>query len=254
MSFRDRFFTPGVARATTSPSAIVATGGGAAAAILLGLGPIGAVLLGAAAWAVRVLAAVPRAKRSPAGEVRPRMLESPWREAVEQVQDARRRFGQAVSMLEAGPLADRLTAVAERLDTAVEEAWRIARAGDVLSRGRRQIDTTRIGAELSSAQAAAPTTRSAGMVEALESQMAAAARLDATIADAREQLMLLDARTDEAVTRAVELSVSQADPDSVGALADDVSGIVGDLEALRLAIEETDRPAGTGGQVAEAPG
>lgn len=254
MSFRDRFFTPRVARATTSPSAIVATGGGAAAAILLGLGPIGAVLLGAAAWAVRVLAAVPRSKRSPSGDVRPRMLESPWREAVEQVQDSRRRFAQAVSMLEPGPLADRLTAVTERLDTAVQEAWRIARAGDLLSKGRRQIDTTRIGAELASARGAAPTARSADMVQALEAQMAAAARLDATIAETHERLMLLDARTDEAVTRAVELSVSQADPDSVGALADDVSGIVGDLEALRQAIEETDRPAGTGGQVAEAPG
>jgi hypothetical protein len=39
----------------------------------------------------------------------------------------------------------------------------------------------------------------------------------------------------------------------VGALADDVSGIVGDLESLRQAIEETDRPSGNG-QVAEAPG
>jgi hypothetical protein len=253
MAFRDRFFTPRVARATTSPSAIVATGGGAAAAILLGLGPIGAVLVGAAAWAVRVLAAVPRARGPRGGEVQPRLLEQPWRTAVEQVQDARRRFGQAVGMLEPGPLADRLTGVSERLDTAVQEAWRIGRAGDLLSKGRRQIDTTRIGAELSSARAAAPTARSADMVQALEAQMASAARLDATIAETHERLMLLDARTDEAVTRAVELSVSQADPDSVGALADDVIGIVGDLEALRLAIEETDRPA-AGGQVAEAPG
>ena len=254
MSFRDRFFTPRVARATTSPSAIVATGGGAAAAILLGLGPIGAVLLGAVAWAARVLAAVPKTPKPAGGEVAPRRLEEPWRSSVEQVQDARRRFGQAVAMLEPGPLAERLTTVAERLDTAVDEAWRIARAGDLLTKGRRQIDTTRIGAELSSALNSPQTSRSAEMVRALESQMASASRLDATIADARDRLMLIDARTDEAVTRAVELSVSQADPDSVGALADDVSGIVGDLEALRLAIEETEGPAAAGGQVAGAPG
>jgi hypothetical protein len=254
MSFRDRFFTPRVAWATTSPSAIVATGAGAAAAVLLGLGPIGAVLLGAAAWAVRVLAAVPRPERSRAGEVQPRLIEQPWRSAVEQVQDSRRRFAQAVSMLEQGPLAERLSTVAERLDTAVEEAWRIARAGDLLSKGRRQIDTTRIGAELASARGTASSTRSEDLVQALEAQMAAATRLDATIAETHERLMVLDARTDEAVTRAVELSVSQADPNSADDLAADVGGIVDDLEALRQAIEETDRPEASGGPVHEAPG
>jgi hypothetical protein len=37
----------------------------------------------------------------------------------------------------------------------------------------------------------------------------------------------------------VELSVSQSDPVAVQALDSDVTGIVGDLEALRQAIEET---------------
>lgn len=253
MSFRDRFFTQPVARATTSPSAILATGGGAAAAVLLGLGPIGAVLIGAAAWAARVLAAVPRAPRPAGGRVEPRRLQQPWRRAVEQVQDSRHRFGRAVSMLEPGPLADRLAGVAERLDTAVVEAWRIAQAGDLLTRGRRQIDVAGISAELDAVRRSPPTARTDQMVQALESQLASASRLDSTIADANDRLMLLDARTDEAVTRAVELSVSQADPDSVAALDADVNGIVGDLEALRLAIEETDDPA-TGGQVAGTPG
>jgi hypothetical protein len=64
MAFRDRFLTPRVARAITSPSAIVATGAGAAAGILVGLGPVGAVALGAAALGARVLAAVPRSRGS----------------------------------------------------------------------------------------------------------------------------------------------------------------------------------------------
>ena len=45
------------------------------------------------------------------------------------------------------------------------------------------------------------------------------------------------------MTRAVELSVSQSDPDAVATLDTDVGQIVGDLEALRLAIEETHDPA-----------
>ncbi|HNH38025.1 MAG TPA: hypothetical protein PK912_06235, partial [Microthrixaceae bacterium] len=76
MSFRDRFFTPRVARATTSPSAILATGGGAAAGMLVG-GPIGALIGGLGAYAVRVLAAVPRAPKHPGTDIRG--LVDPWR-------------------------------------------------------------------------------------------------------------------------------------------------------------------------------
>ena len=86
------------------------------------------------------------------------------------------------------------------------------------------------------------------MIAAMQAQLASAERIDRTIADAYDRLRLLDARTDEAVARAVELSVSQADPDAVSDLDSDVSVIVGDLEALRQAIEETDGTAtdGTG--------
>ena len=159
MSFRDRFFTQGVARAITSPSAILATGAGAAAGVLVGLGPIGAVALGAAAFGARVLAAVPRKKPSerPVGD--PRGLTQPWRGAMEQVIDSRRRFDRAIGTLEPGPLHDRLDSVADRLDVAVHEAWRIAQAGDLLTNGRKQIDTTGISAELTAAQQAPSTPR-----------------------------------------------------------------------------------------------
>ncbi|MEZ5237543.1 MAG: hypothetical protein R2716_00765 [Microthrixaceae bacterium] len=49
-------------------------------------------------------------------------------------------------------------------------------------------------------------------------------------------------------SRAVELAVSQADERALGELGADVGRIVGDLEALRLAIEETHGgPATSGG-------
>ena len=245
MSFRDRFYTKPVARAVTSPSAILATGGGAALGILVGLGPIGAVVLGAAAYAARVLAAVPRAEKGEA--IAPRSLDQPWRGAVEQVQDARRRFDDAVGTLSDGPLRERLDGVADRLDTALSEAWRIAKAGNVLSRGRKRIDTTRITAELNHARSQPDSARRADTLAAMESQLASAARIDETIADTYDRLLLLDARTDEAVARAVEISVSQSDPAAVQSLEGDVSEIVGDLESLRLAIEETGESGRTGG-------
>jgi hypothetical protein len=251
MTFRDRFLTPKVARAVTSPSAIVATGAGAAVAILVGLGPIGAVVLGAAAWGVRVLAAVPP-DHNRTDDIAPRTLSEPWRSSVEDVQGARRRFLDAVGTLEEGPLKERLTSVGERLASAEREAWRVARAGNLLTGGRKRIDTTRITSELQFTQNSPRTAHSDETIAAFQAQLQAAARLDATIADARDRLRLIEARTDEAVTSAVELSVSQADPDDVTALDDSVTGIVSDLEALRLAIEETDGPgtatgAGAGG-------
>ncbi len=59
-SFRDRFFSRRVGRAMTSPLAIVLAGAGAAVGIVAGGGIPLAVGLGAAAWAGRVAAALPR--------------------------------------------------------------------------------------------------------------------------------------------------------------------------------------------------
>ncbi|MFV0317906.1 MAG: hypothetical protein ACK5O2_13220 [Microthrixaceae bacterium] len=253
MSFRDRFFTPQVANAITSPSAIVATGAGAAVGIVAGWGVLGAVVLGVLAFGARVLVAVPRKTRGGAGAISPRSLDQPWRGAVEQVQNARRNFDEATRTAVEGPLRERLDAVGSRLDTAVAEAWRIAQAGHVLTKGRKQIDTTRIESDLGYARSRPASDSRDATITAMEAQLASAARLDATISSTYDRLVLLDARTDEAVARAVELSVSQADEAALGALDTDVSQIVGDLEALRLAIEET-HSAGLGSSAAQSPG
>ena len=240
-SFRDRFLTPKVARTVTSPSAIVATGAGAAVAILVGLGPIGAVVLGAGAYAARVLAAVPRSPSRPG--ISPRTLGEPWRPLIEDVLDARRRYDQALEGVRTGPLRDRLGQVGDRLDTAVDEAWRIASAGNTLSQGRRRIDTDGIRRDLeaaTSAAAAQHSERSEQTVQAIRSQLASADRLDRTIYDTYERLRLLDARIDETVTRTVELSVTQSDVSDLAGLDTEVESIVQEMEALRQAVEETD--------------
>jgi hypothetical protein len=56
---------------------------------------------------------------------------------------------------------------------------------------------------------------------------------------ARDQLRLLDARLDEAVTRAVELSLQTGDDADLTGLGSDVDNLVLDMEALRAALEET---------------
>jgi hypothetical protein len=238
-SFRDRFFTPKVARAITSPSGILLAGAGASAAILVGL-PVAAIVgAGAAAWAARVAVAVPR-DANPGRDIDPFALQDPWRSFVRNAQQARRKFDEAVRNARGGPLRDRLTAIGTRLDDAVNECWRVAKQGQTLSDARRQLDTTDAERELAALDPNAPS--GAKTAEALQAQIASAKRIEATIVDARDRLRLLDARMDEAVARAIELSVRGGEAD-IGGLGDDVEGLVGDMEALRQGLEEADRAA-----------
>ena len=65
--------------------------------------------------------------------------------------------------------------------------------------------------------------------------------------DARDRLQRLNAELAEAVARAVELSLSAADIGALQPLGSDVENVVGELEALRQALEETGGQAGQAG-------
>jgi len=78
--------------------------------------------------------------------------------------------------------------------------------------------------------------------ESLRAQLHSAQRMIDAVQDARTQLRLLDARLDEAVTRAVELSLRSAGDADVSGLGSDVESLVSDMEALRAALEDVDRP------------
>ena len=71
-SFRDRFFTPPVAKAMTSPLGIVLAGVGAAVGLVTGLGIPAAIGLAAVAWGGRVAAAIPRGEKRARGSTRSR--------------------------------------------------------------------------------------------------------------------------------------------------------------------------------------
>lgn len=249
LSFRDRFFSPPVARAMMSPLGIVLAGAGAAAGVLTGGGVVAAVALGAVAWAGRVAAAIPRSPRPE--RIDPFTLNEPWRRFVQDALQAQNRFHSAVGGARAGPLRDRLGGIADRVDTGVEECWRIAQRGQDLADARRKLDTReaeREIAELESGASGAPTEGSAveEMAEAWRAQLASAERMDTVIADARDRLRLLNARLDEAVARAVELSVHAGDAGALSGLGDDVDHLVDDMEALRQALDAV-RSAERGG-------
>jgi hypothetical protein len=62
--------------------------------------------------------------------------------------------------------------------------------------------------------------------------------MDEVIDDTDTQLRWLDAQIGEVVVRAVELSTHTGDV-SLGDLSSDVDSLVGEMEALRLALDET---------------
>ena len=233
-SFRDRFFTRPVAKAITSPSAILLAGAGASAAILGGLPIAVAAGAGAIAYAARVALAIPRDRRE---DIDPRMLREPWRQFVVEALDARRRYDRAVSTARAGPLRERLAEIGERISTGVDECWRIARRGQELEQALGQLeDPRRVHQRLEEARRRGADQR---LTAALQAQIDSTQRIVRVAADTRDQLRLLDARLDEAVARAVELSLNADDAAALGGLGSDVDAVVGDMEALRQALEET---------------
>ena len=74
-------------------------------------------------------------------------------------------------------------------------------------------DISRQRANVDPAAASVAGSAAAGTLEALDAQLAAAARMDRLVSEVSDRLRLLDARLDEAVTRTIELSVRADNPD-----------------------------------------
>jgi hypothetical protein len=251
-SLRDRFFTPQVARAITSPVGILLGGGVAAATIVAGVPLLAALPLGLAAWAGKVVLSIPRGRR---GErIDSFTLQEPWRRYVQEALQARNRFDEAVGRTRAGPLRDHLAEIAARMQTGVEECWLIAKRGQTLVEARRGIDLADVDrqlAEVADAQGAAagaedaatPDPSLARVAQSLQAQRATAERLDRVISQAHSELRMLDARLDEAVARTLELSAHATADATVEGLGTDVDALVTEMESLRQALEETSRAA-----------
>ncbi|HZN14423.1 MAG TPA: hypothetical protein VFB78_09170 [Acidimicrobiales bacterium] len=245
----EEFRSPAVARAVVSPSGLLLAGAGTALAIVGGLPLAGAFAVGAACWAGRVAVAALRRRTPKAESIDPFAVGEPWRRFVQDALSAERRFEETVRRTKAGPLHDRLGDLGARISDGVRECWRIACQGASLQKGLQQFDIKDIRRELDLVEAefkgaAEQATASLKSTrKALQSQVAAYERIESVAQDASDRLRVLNAQLDEAVARAIELSLSAGTSSDVSVLAGDVDSLVNDLEALRQGLEAVDQPA-----------
>jgi hypothetical protein len=242
----ERYKSRKTADALMSPSAIVIAGAGTAAAILGGLPLLAAAGVGAVAWAARVAVGLPRAKK--VDRIDPFRLSEPWRLFVKDALAAQKHFDQTVARMRSGPMQERLKQVAERVSEGVRECWQIACHGNELQHAYSQLDVQAAQQELRGLQEEKRNRRGDPAsidraIAAVDAQLLSAQRIGDVAADARDRLRVLNAQLDEAVARAVELSVHADDVSDVASLGDDVDSLVGDLEALRQGLEESDDAA-----------
>ena len=248
-------------RAATAPASRL----GAGASALLGV----ALLVAGVSWpialaigAVGVAGALALGRRVTSAPRPARMdpfeVGEPWRRFVQGAQRSAQRLHDTVDAAPEGPLRDRMTSIAGRLDRALEETWAIARRGHQLDATIRHLDPTGLRAKRDALAArraeaeagAGGTVGEAGVdgagtgdldaaLASLDDQLAATERLRAESERTADRLRLTQARLDELVSRAAEVGAGAGDTDTY---AHDVDDLVVELEGLRLAVEETNRP------------
>jgi hypothetical protein len=247
-TFRDRFWTRRTAETITAPSSILLGGAVTAVGIAAGAPIVAAVAAGAGAYAAWVAVRMPKGPQSPAaGEIDLHRLRDPWRWYVKEALESRARFRRAVGTTDPGPIRDRLASIGERLDDGVTESWRIASRGQDLESALAQLTPVdQVEQRISQLRAGPASETTDGLIEALQGQVESYRRIAGTAAEAKNKLTILEARLDEAVARAVELSVQTADTGALGGLQEDVQTVVSEMEALRRGLEETTGSTGTG--------
>ena len=236
MSFRDRFFTPSTAKAILSWRILL----GVVVAGVLAFTPIGvpaAIGVGVAAYVGSVVAAMPKRAKTP--RIDPFTLSEPWRQMVQGAQGAGRRLHETVSGTPTGPLRERLDGIVGQLDRALAECWEVARRGDDIDEAITRLDQTALRSKLGTLRAkaeAGPSDDLAAAITSVESQLASVERLKELSAQTAGRLRLTQTRLDELVARAAEVSIGAGDTD---AYANDVDDLVIEIEAMRLAVEDT---------------
>jgi hypothetical protein len=166
----------------------------------------------------------------------------PWRQFVQGATRSGTKLHQTVDGAEAGPLKDRMESIAGRLDDGLEETWKIARRGDEIDSTIRRLDPTLLRSKLATLEARSTSRATPDIdaaIDSVQNQLEAVRRLELESEKTADRLRLTQTRLDELVSRAAEVAIGAGDTD---AYEHDVDDLVIELEALRQAVDETNRP------------
>ena len=185
--------------------------------------------------AASTVANLPRRPRRP--RIDPFTIGEPWRQHVQAAQRSAAQLHRTVREMRDGPLRERMTSIANRLDDGLDETWRIARRGNELDAAVKRMDPTALSLRLNTLEQRSQTEPSADVASALasvESQIEATERLKVRAGRTEDRLRLTQTRYDELVVRATEVTLG-ADTDDYAHAVDD---LVVELEGMRLALDE----------------
>ena len=237
---------PSVARAATSPTAIVLAGAGVAVGEAAHLGLAVALVFGAigyggrVAWAaIRRRAALRRRSRRHLARIDPWSVPEPWRSYTTRALEARKGFRQLARDCPPGPVADYLSNTVAKVEVAVQEQWALARSGATLvgPPGR----ATKVAQELGQVQASLRQSGGAdrsllgSREEALASELRSLRHLETVSTQVAERLSILCTQLEGVVASAGELVAS------AGSAGADLGTLSSELASLTRALEETKR-------------
>jgi hypothetical protein len=240
MRFRDRFYTRQTAEVLLSWRLLSLIVSVAILRFGFDLAWRWSVLSAVVIYLGSVLVAMPKGSERP--NIDPFTVGEPWRQFVQGAQRASARLRETVESTRKGPLEERLLTIAGRLDHGLDEAFRIARRGHEIDAAVARLDPTALRSKLATLEqqrATAPGDQLDAAIASVQSQLEATDRLKEQSAKTATTLRLVQTRLDELVARAAEVSVGTGDTD---AYEHDVDDLVIELEGLRLAVEETNRP------------
>lgn len=236
MSLRDRFFTPRTAKAILSPWRIALGLVVAVVLAIVGVNVVLAILAGVVVYAIAVLVGMPNKPGRVA--IDPFGVSEPWRHHVQGALKARRRFGDTLASAPAGPSRDRLAEIGQRINTGVEECWRIATRGNDIDKAVKRLNLPSARSDLELLRGRPRDASTEQTLASLQSQIDSGERLKAKSADVAQRLRLLEVRLSELAARASEVAVGASDQEAYG---NDVEDLIDQLEGMRLALDETDR-------------
>ena len=173
--------------------------------------------------------------RDPLDAVDPAAVSPRFAASVAGALAARRRYAEVLAGVRAGPVRERLVASGARLDAGVAAVWEVAQRATQVERTLAALDPERVTDEYKAARRSESDPQ---LEAALAQRFASVQRLLNTLDDTGDRLRLLDARLGAAVAGAAEVALGVAGDTGGDARGAELDGAVGELAALRTALDE----------------